>query len=77
MQAIRTRKLPATATRDDRIVAETSSGIRRVFPYQHDMDAEPNHLEAAVTLAESLGWAGKLHGGTFRDDYYWTLEHVS
>lgn len=74
MQAIRTRKLPATDKRDTRIAAQTSSGIRRVFPFQYEMDDASNHFQAALSLAEELGWitdAAQLTGGTFQEDYYW------
>ncbi len=63
MQTISTRYIGPSNTRGSRIIATTSGGIRKVYPYQHDMDIDGNHTGAAWRLAESLGWHGNWQGG--------------
>ncbi len=63
MQTIRTKYVGPSNTRGSRIIATTTSGIRKVYPYDHRMNSEGNHTGAAWRLAESLGWKGSYQGG--------------
>ena len=57
MQAIETKYLPYTNTRNSRIVAKCVAK-RIVVSYDHGLGVEGNHDAAAFELAKRLGWSG-------------------
>lgn len=67
MQFIRTKYHGATNTRGSRIIATTSSGTRKSFSYDHALNAEANHREAAKMLATNLNWDGQWIAGHGED----------
>lgn len=60
LQAIQTRRLATTNTRDARMRATAWAGSVTV-PYDYDLTAQENHESAARALCERLGWGGKWH----------------
>jgi hypothetical protein len=65
LQAIVTRYHGPTNHKGSRISARAEAG--RIFRhYDHALDAKENHAQAALDLAESMGWlrpGTRLHGG--------------
>jgi len=70
MQAITTTYLPATNTRGARIKAQAWAGSV-IIAYDHALNAEDAHAEAARALCEKLGWAGQYVGGGSHDCRGW------
>jgi hypothetical protein len=65
MQSIYTKYTGPTNTRGSRIRATTSGGAGSVsVPYDHALDTDENHDEAAKKLAAKLGWEGEMVRGT-------------
>jgi hypothetical protein len=64
MQAIETRWLGPTDTKDSRIVARCEAG-RIVVPWDDSADVFHNHAEAARKLAAKLGWTRKYYGSLY------------
>ena len=61
MQAILTRFLCPTNSRDARISAQCAAG-RVVVPYAHELNCEENHRAAAQALQGKLGWSEDHYG---------------
>lgn len=60
MQAILTKYLSATNTRNARIKAFCQAGSKTIpFP---DLDTDEAHLKAAYALAHDLGWTDEPYG---------------
>lgn len=64
-QAITTKFIPATNTLGSRIKATASGGTSVTLGYEHALSSTQNHLEAAKTLADRMGWAGQWHSGGY------------
>lgn len=60
-QAIITRWLPLTNTRNSRIKATCTAGSVTI-PYEHKMSRGANHLFAATALANKLQWLNPENG---------------
>ena len=73
-QAIVTKYHGPTNTRDARTSATTESGLRRYFPYRHELNSEDNHAAAARLMAEHLGWTGTWRGGSIPGGYVFVLD---
>lgn len=69
MQVITTRHLGPTVNRSigDRIVASTTSKLRKFVAYDYDLSQDLNHVRAARLLAEDLGWSGEWVAGTLNE----------
>jgi hypothetical protein len=70
MQAIRTRKVPATNTRGARIQAKCEARALYVG-YDHALNLDDNHKAACEALLLVMQWSPKRVGGVFAHDYYW------
>ena len=67
MQTIMTKYLGATATKDARVKAMTSSGHRGstyTVEWDHSLDVEGNHAYVAQQLLDRLGWPGMWRMGS-------------
>jgi hypothetical protein len=61
MQAIQTKYLPATGSRNARIKATAGAGS--IIPeWDHDLSLNANHRSAAVALTERMGWNTHPYG---------------
>jgi hypothetical protein len=67
MQTITTYYLPPTNLRGGRIAARTSSGIRRIYPWTHEVSADANHKDAVRFLLKELNWHERFHAGEMAD----------
>lgn len=73
LHAITVKKLPATNTKDDRLVA-SCPGKRVVLPWSYELEHEANYAKAAKLLALKLGWQGNFHAGVVSNgDYIFVL----
>lgn len=73
MQAISTKYLPVTNTRDSRIKATCAAGSVTIS-YPHEFSGMACHAAAAKALVEKLGWGfahyGDLMGGQLASGEY-------
>ena len=69
MQAITTKILPATSTRDTLVQAKCKTS-RISYPYNHQISEEANHKVVARELAEHLQWRGEWVTGQTHDGCY-------
>ncbi len=67
MQAIRTKTLPPTDTKGQRVKASCQAKSVTVA-WDYAWSREQNHREAAAQLAAALGWAGDWQGGWLPDN---------
>jgi len=66
MKAIETKFHGPTSTRGSRITASDSDGNRIWLSYNHALDADQNHANAARALCRKMGWGvtgSVLQGG--------------
>lgn len=68
-QAIETRFLPPTNTKDSRVVAVSCGGSRIILGWNHALNPESNHIGAARALAKKLEWTCDMHTGTLKRSY--------
>jgi hypothetical protein len=61
-QAIETKFYGPTNSSGSRIVAKAWAGSVKVH-YNHALNADQNHLQAAKALADKMGWGGLWIGG--------------
>lgn len=61
MQAIQTRYIGPTNTRDSRIKAWCAAGSITI-PYPHELNGQAVHRKAAEELREKLGWTKPHYG---------------
>lgn len=54
-QAIQTRWIPPTNKKGARVSAQADGG-RVVVSWDHSLNVDGNHIHAATTLANKLGW---------------------
>lgn len=66
MQAIVTKFYGPTNFRGARVMARCQAK-RISVAWDHALGVEENHMAAARTLAEELGWAGLWYGGDMPD----------
>ena len=67
MQTIMTKYLGPTDTKGPRVKAMTSSGHRGstyTVGWDHSLDVEGNHADAAQKLLDKLGWRGEWRMGS-------------
>lgn len=70
-QAIETRYLGATNTKDGRIKATAAAGSVTV-PYAYELTTADAHKAAALTLIDKMGWQGTFaQGGNVKGDGYY------
>ena len=62
MQAIQTRYLSPTNSRDARIKAWAAAGSITI-PYPHELSGQACHRAAAEALVVKLGWNAPYYGG--------------
>tara|TARA_R100000808_G_scaffold260_3_gene1576 strand:- start:6939 stop:7196 length:258 start_codon:yes stop_codon:yes gene_type:complete len=67
MQSIITSFLGPTDHRGSRIIAKTSGGFKKTYPYDHRLSGEKNHASASLSLLKVLDWEGELIGGIIAD----------
>lgn len=75
-KAITTRRLPATNTKPDRIVATDLDGRRLVRSLDLELTSDyDQHLCAAVAFARQWNTTGKgvLFGGAVKEGYVWVF----
>lgn len=58
MKAIITKYLPATNYRSSRIKAQEPDGKFIIIPWNHELNTEQNHHQAAKSLCEKMNWRG-------------------
>ena len=78
MQTIMTKYLGATATKDARVKAMTSSGHRGstyTVEWDHSLDVEGTHAYAAQKLLDRLGWLGAWRMGSTDRGYVFVNVH--
>ena len=80
MQTIETKYLGATNYKGSRIKATQSANFGSDYKpktitvhYDHALNADGNHQEAARKLKAKLGWEGEMHGGTTSRGYVWVF----
>ena len=81
MNHIKTRFLPATDTRGERIKALTTGDkpIWIIRPYNYKLNTEPNHRAVAKELFDKLGWEKenkKAYIGTTDRGYTYTFHYA-
>ena len=75
-QAITTKYLGPTNHRGSRVKATAEAGSVTV-PWDHSLDTELNHFEAAHALCVKFGWSGVFHGGGAGPGaYVWVHENA-
>jgi len=57
-QSISTEYRGATDSLPSRIIARTSGGARKTVNWNHAIGTDENHMAAARTIAEIIGWNG-------------------
>lgn len=62
MQAIVTRYLPAVGSKGSRIKASSAAGQITV-PFDHSLNSETRHAQAAIALCKKLNWSGEMVSG--------------
>ena len=72
-QAITTKYVGPGNVRGARIIATTSSGIRHIIGYPHELSEAAGHRRAAEELCEILGWDGVLVAGGMKQGYCFVL----
>lgn len=74
MQTISTKYLWATNSRPLRIKAtHTAQNISLTIPYDHGLEVEENHCNAAYMLKLRLGWKNSMQGGRVKGGYVFTM----
>ncbi len=74
MVAIETRYVGATNTKCSRIIASVPQNkLRIVRSYDHALNSDRNHANAAEALADKMGWKGQLVGGSLKRGYAWVF----
>ena len=68
-----TKYLGATDHRGSRIKATSGSGLTLTTAWDHELDVEENHRNAALALANQLGWAGDWLGGGLKEGYAFVM----
>jgi hypothetical protein len=67
MQSIITKFISPSNHRGSRIAARSTTGIRKIYPYNNKLKPEANHASAALSLVKFLDWEGELIGGDIAD----------
>lgn len=68
MQTIKTKYIPATNTRGERIKAQIESGESITIPYDYALDVKEAHIQAIKALKTKMKWdkpmvVGGITGG--------------
>ena len=68
--SIQTKYISPNNVRGTRIVASVnSSKIKVSVPYDHSLENDENHNEAAKALCKKMNWSGRLAKGATKDGY--------
>lgn len=73
MKAIRTVYFGPGNVRGSRVKASDEDGNSATVSYDHALNGEGNHREAARALCLKMGWDGDLIGGSVRKGYVWVF----
>lgn len=73
--SIVTKYLPPTNYKGSRVIAKTTSGLRKIVSWKYNLDAEENHILAAKEFADKMGWKGEWHGGAIDGSSYVFVEN--
>lgn len=63
MKAITTRYYGPTNSRGSHVLAVEPDGQKLYTSWEHGLDSEANHREAAQALCDKLGWTGEFLSG--------------
>jgi hypothetical protein len=66
MQAITTKYLGPTNTKESRIRVSSQAGSR-TFSWKYETGVEENHVAAAMAYADFMSWNGEWVGGALPD----------
>lgn len=69
MKAITTKYIGPTNSRGSRFKAVVEDGRSITVPYDHSLNSQDNHAQAALALARKLEWSGELIAGGTKDGY--------
>lgn len=69
MKAIKTKFLGPTNHRGARVVATDTDTNKITIDWDHELDAEENHREAARALIAEMNWFGAWVSGSLLDGY--------
>lgn len=77
MQAITTKYLAPTNTKDARIKATSSSGLSVIVPYDDKLEPEQAHRIGAEALRAKLNWTlgGDMIGGSITTGYAFVIDY--
>jgi len=77
MQAITTKWLAPTDTKDARIKATSSSGLSVIVPYDDSLEQEQAHRVGAEALRKKLNWTngGDMIGGSIQTGYAFVIDY--
>jgi len=74
MQTIETKKLGATDHKGARIKATHNGNVHTVTTgYNHALNLDENHQDAARQLMHKLKWDGEMHGGSTKTGMAWVF----
>ena len=73
MVAIMTKYLGPTNTRGSRIKAYTANGQSVTVSWDHALDADENHENAARVLIEKMKWPNEIIGGATKEGYAFVM----
>jgi hypothetical protein len=63
MKAIKTKYLGPTNTKGARIKASDGNGNSIIISWDYELDTDFNHVAAAVSLCEKMGWPAGVTTG--------------
>jgi hypothetical protein len=69
MKAISTKYIGPGNVRGSRFKATDGDGNSITVSYNYALNADKNHMMAAVALAEKMGWTGTLIQGSTKEGY--------
>lgn len=75
MRTISTKFIAATDTKSKRVKATVCEGTQSVtLLYDHALNADRNHMAAAIALMEKLGWQDRMLGGHTDDGMVFVVD---
>jgi hypothetical protein len=73
MTAIKTTYHGPTNVRPSRIIADAGEKRRVTVSYNHGLNSDANHAEAAAALCRKFNWDGDLRGGGYERGQYFVF----
>ena len=74
MQTIETKYIGATNCKGSRIKATHEGNAKTITTgYNHALNLDENHQDAARQLMHGLKWDGEMHGGTTKTGMAWVF----